>query len=554
VTRLGPFACGALACLGAAACAPKAAVTSGAAADGGTTLTSPTGSGALTLDEVGAHCGGSRLAPGVLRRLTRQELENTILDVFPSIGAQWSGVDLGPDPVSTLGFGNDASSLLMGEQTGREVLATAKDVATLVTDAAHLPGIEGCAASEPGEACAEQFLADFGPRLYRRPLTDDEHAELLASYRSVSARAGFPLGLKWMLVAMLESPELLYRSELGDGAGKLDPFEVATELAYAYGGSAPGPDLLAKADRGELGTPEAREVEARALLATPRGQDAFMEFFREWSGYERVLGTDKAEVGLGEFTTVIAPLLAEETRRFFDAVVIQGDGNVKDLLTTGTTYLDSNLAGFYGYGAGVTDFAPVERPAGKGIGILAQASILASRAHYDFTSPTFRGLFVYSQLLCRQPLARPMNVPAVQDAPAANTTRERYETQHEQGACAACHRLFEPFGYGLEHFDAAGLYRVNENGYDIDAHAIVPLDASTTLEFDGLEDLAHKLAGLPEVTDCVSGLLTNYVFGGAGGQTCLAEEARTGLAEGQVGLRDFYLSLTAAPSFAKRAR
>jgi hypothetical protein len=503
---------------------------------------------APSLDGARARCATSKLAPPTLRRLTRQELGNAIRDVFPTIAAQWSGVDLGPDPISPLGFGNDASTLVVGEQTAREILATAKDVAALVTDSAHLTAILPCATTAD-DACGGTFIDTFGPSLYRRPLTADERAELVASFRSVGARAGFVLGVKWALIAMLQSPAFLYRSELGGATGRLDQYEVATELAFTYGGSTPGPDLLAKAGRGTLDTPDAVAVEARALLATQPGQDALMQFFREWSGYERVLGADRA--GAAEFPTLVAPFLAEETRRFLEAVVLTG-GGVKDLLTTSTTFLDSNLATFYGYGAGVTNFAAVERPAGRGVGLLAQASILASRSHYDFTSPTFRGLFVYAQLLCRQPLARPLGVPAVEDAPAADTTRQRYETQHAHGGCAACHQLFEPFGYGLEHFDAVGLYRVNENGYPLDTHAVVALDDATTLAFDGLEDLATKLAALPEVTDCVSGLLASYVFGGAGGQTCLAEDGRASLAQGQVGLRDFYLSLATAPSFAAR--
>jgi len=67
-------------------------------------------------------------------------------------------------------------------------------------------------------------------------------------------------------------------------------------------------------------------------------------------------------------------------------------------------------------------------------------------------------------------------------------------------------------------------------------------------------DLEAKLAAMDGVTDCVSGLLANYAFGGGGGQVCLAEEARTGLEKGMYGLRDFYAQLATAPSFTRRAR
>jgi hypothetical protein len=507
--------------------------------------------GEPSLSEVRERCASSELAPAALRRLTRRELENAIRDIFPSIDPAWHGVDLGPDPLSVLSFDNDEGTLLIGEQTEQELLTTAKEVASLVTDAAHLPLNLGCAAANRDEACATELVDRFGPQLYRRPLTTVERAELLDYYRSVSARAGFLLGVKWTLIAMLQSPEFLYRSELGDASGKLNQYELASELSFTYGGSTPSPELLAKAERGELGSPGALSAEAAALFESPRGQDTLMSFFREWTGYERVLGVDKANVGA--FPSDIAPLLAEETRRFLSHVVLEGNGNVKDLLTENTTFINLDLSYFYRFGSNISDFTQVSRPAGQGIGLLAQASILAARAHYDFSSPVFRGLFVYSQLLCREPMSRPLGVPAAEDAPLASTTRERFEKLHAQPSCASCHQVFEPFGYGLEHFDAAGVYRENENGNTIDAHASVTLDDGTTLEFDGLEDLAQKLAALPEVTDCVSGLLASYVFGGAGGQPCLAEEARAQLQQGQIGLRDYYLSLASAPSFSARA-
>jgi hypothetical protein len=539
----------ALAALPACASGPAAGTRAPSSVSGEDDTPPPGGTPALAA--VGARCARTRLAPRQLRRLTRQELESTIRDVFPTISEAWFGVDLGADPVSTLGFANDASALLVGEQTAGEILDTAKDVAALVTDPTFLPGVLPCAAATPDPACAESFVDTYGPRLYRRPLTSDERDELVALDQSVSGQAGFAAGLKWTLVAMLQSPALIYRSEIGDAAGNLDAYEIATELSYTYGGSAPTPDLLEAAKAGALAAPSELAARARALLAAPRGRAAFTEFFRQWSGYDRVLGADRA--GAGMFTADVAPHLAEETRQFFDAIAVEGNGGVSDLLTTPTTFVDGDLAIFYGYGtASGAAYIATPRPPGRGVGLLAQASILSGRSHYDFTSPTFRGLFVYEQLLCRQPEARPADVHAVTDSPAATTTRQRYEQEHAQGACAGCHQLFEPFGYGLEHYDATGRWRDNENGYPLDTRASVQLDAATTLTFDGLEDLAGQLAARPEVTDCVSGLLASYVFAGAGGQTCLAEEARAQLGGGAVGLRDYFLSLASAPSFSKR--
>jgi hypothetical protein len=51
----------------------------------------------------------------------------------------------------------------------------------------------------------------------------------------------------------------------------------------------------------------------------------------------------------------------------------------------------------------------------------------------------------------------------------------------------------------------------------------------------------------------VSGLAAVYAFAGAGGRTCLAEDARAAFARGDVGVLDYFAQLAGSPSFAERA-
>ena len=364
----------------------------------------------------------------------------------------------------------------------------------------------------------------------------------------MSARAGFTVGLKWSLVAMLESPEFLYRSELGDDTGTLTPYERATELSFTYGGSTPSPELLAKAASGALATPDALESEARALLATPSGHDALRAFFREWTGYGRIIGNDRANVG--NFTKDIALLLAEETKRSIDAIVLDGNGTVQDLLTSETTYMNSRLAAFYRYGAGTESFGPVARPVGRGIGLLAQPSIVSPALRLHFAD-----------------LPRPLRVletavPKAADAAPGRAGRSRCDVcQHDaralRGTSRARHLRGVPPDLRAIRLRARALRRHRplpreRERLRIHTYATVQLDPTTTIAFDGLEDSARKLAALPEVTDCVSGLLASYVFGGASGPTCLADEDCANLEQSRIG-RDFYVSLARTPSFGARA-
>jgi hypothetical protein len=493
----------------------------------------------------------------MLRRLTQQEFQRTVTDIFPQIVSGWSGVKIGTDAVSSLGFSNDATTLVVGQQTAQEILDTAEDVATRVTDPSVLSTILPCAATSADATCAGQFISEYGERLFRRPLSADETKTYSDYFNSVMGRSSFALGIKWTLVALFQSPNAVYRSEIGTANGSsyaLSQYEIATELAYSFGGSTPSPDLLAKAASGALATPDARLAEARALLATDNGKEAVRELFREWSGYTVVQA--RAKNMRTDFTSVSADMV-KETQNFIDDVVFTNSGSLKDLLTAPYTFLNASLSTFYGYGAQTGDFAKVDRPANWGIGLLAQGSLLAANAHADADSPTWRGLLVFSKMFCNTKPTPPPSVPTIPPpAPGTETTRQRYETTHMQKntSCPVCHTKWDPIGFGFEHFDYVGRYRDAEDGLPIDSTGYV-LDAqgNKSLTFDGATDLATQLAADPDVTDCVSGLMSEYIYAGGGGVSCLAETARGGFDKGQFGLVEYLAELATERQFSERA-
>ena len=530
--------------------------TAGGAGTGGQSGGPGTNPGPTTTGE-GAKvtCATSKVGPPMLRRLTQREFQNTAADIFPQIVSGWTGVKIGTDAVSALGFSNDAATLVVGQQTAQEILATAEDVATRVTADSVLPTILPCSAAAADAGCATTFIAQYGARLFRRPLTADETARYTAYFTSVSGRSTFKMGLKWTLVALFQSPNAVYRAEVGVANGgkyALSQNEIATELAYNFGGSTPSPDLLAKAAAGALGTPAARLAEARNLLTTPNGQEAVRELFREWTGYAVVKARTKTNTA---FAATMATEMTNETQAFIDDVVFTHNGSLSDLLTAPYTMTDSTLAAYYGFGAGSADFARVDRPANWGIGLLAQGSVLAANAHADADSPTWRGLLVYQKLFCNTKPKPPPNVPSISTPMLGKvTTRQRYEQEHAANAvCSGCHTHWDPIGFGFEHFDEIGRYRADEGGLAIDTTGYA-LDGAgkKTMSFDGATDLATQLARDPDVTACVSGLMSEYVYAGGGGVSCLAETARAALAKGQFGLIEYLAQLSTEPQFSER--
>ena len=517
-----------------------------------------------TVDTLAAACPSTQLAPPLLRRLAASEYAATVSAAFAPLVA--AGLDLTPlfaigdDTLSKLRLGTDASVLLVGNQTAKEVMTTAEAVAGAVTAADRLPTLLPCAtAAAPDDACASNLIASVGQALFRRPLTVDERDRYLANHRSIAGRSDFRTGLKWTLAAMLQSPAMLYRTEIGmpqgGGAYALAPEETATALAYDFGGGPPSAALLARAAAGALADPQQRTAEAKQLLLTAGGRQVVAQFFRQWSLYPRVITETRAP---DNFDTV-RQAMVDETARFIDEVVMTRGGGVKDLLTAPVTLLNPTLATFYGYGSAAAgaaaDWAVVDRPPTAGVGLLAQGSILAGNAHPDSSSPTLRGLLVYERMLCNQRPLPPPSVPRIEAAaPGVKTTRQRYEESHAaNGVCNVCHQHFDPIGFGFEHFDQTGRYRADESGLPIDASGTArAADGTTLFAFDGLPDLAQKLAALPQVSSCLGGFAEAFVFGGGGGQSCLAADERQSLIDGRLGVLDYLAALAASPSFVQR--
>src|SRR6185295_18199493 len=175
-----------------------------------------------------------------------------------------------------------------------------------------------------------------------------------------------------------------------------------------------------------------------ALQQTPKGREVLEQFFREWTGYEKVLGTTKMAVA--DFDVVQTSMI-QETQQFIDEIVFNTGGNVKDLLTAKYTFVDAKLSQFYNIpgGGGGGTFTKVNRPANWGMGLLAQGSILAGTSHPTMTSPVFRGLLVFTNLLCNTRPKPPPVVPTINEMVPANTTRQRFEMLHAQPGCSTCH-------------------------------------------------------------------------------------------------------------------
>jgi hypothetical protein len=519
------------------------------------------GSGGSTVITVA--CSTAALGSPALRLMTRSEIQSTLADAFPEVKTQWSA-SLPANTISDFGFDNDQGATV-GTQLAGSILDTAKSVATAVTGNA-LSTLLPCSTSAADRKCAETFLAKYGPRLFRRPLTTAEHDKYLTFFDASKTKSDFKTALKWMTVGLIQSPVTLYRSEIGtdkgDGTRALTAYEMASELSYMYTGSAPTDAMLTSAGSGNLGDAGAL---AKTLLATDAGKQMLQRFFEQYLDYANV--TSVAKGNIQNFSQLSGDMV-KETHAFIDDIVFQKGGGVKELLTATTTNPSKALAAYYatgnaysgGFPMPATDYASVTRPTKLGIGILAQGSFLATHASSTTSSPTKRGLFPYRKLFCKPKLTPPPNIPSIDQMPTTtvpiNTTRDRYELSHQltngpTGPCANCHKLFDPMGFGFEHFDEGGRYRAKEGTFDINSAASSLAPDGSTLMFTDQESLMNGLAGQPVIHECLAAYLAMYSFGS--NEACIGASQVADLRAGKIGIADAFAKLATEPHFSKRS-
>ena len=124
---------------------------------------------------------------------------------------------------------------------------------------------------------------------------------------------------------------------------------------------------------------------------------------------------------------------------------------------------------------------------------------MAGFAYTGSRSPIHRGIFI-----ARSVLGRSLRPPPEAVAPLAPhlrpdlTTRERVALQTKPESCQSCHAMINPLGFTLEHFDAVGRFRKEENGKPVNATGAYRTRNGDTVQFSGVNDLAKFLAASPE--------------------------------------------------------
>lgn len=448
-------------------------------------------------------CGVPHVAPSSLGRLTRVEYDFAIEDLLGDTSRP--ARSFAPDDVTTgYEIGSTVSPLL-----AEQYLDTATVLAERAT--ADLPALTGCASTLSDEACAQRFIEQVGRRAYRRALTSEESASLLELYRTGTMLEDHRTGMQLVLEAILVSPSFLYHVEgagpdvAGEDTVALDGFEIASRLSFFLWRSLPDDELLDAAEAGELADVTNVEMQARRMLEDGRAARGMDDFHRQWLDLDRLAAVERDAAVYPEFS----PELATDMRASLDAYiddVMQSDGSLDTLFHGGFAYVNERLAPIYGI-EGVTGDELRRMPVDETqrAGLLTQPALLTLHGKSNQSDPIHRGIFVRTRLLCQQLPPPPDDIDIVPpDLEPGLTTRERFDQHRDEPACAGCHELIDPIGFGFESYDALGRFRDVEEGQAIDASGDVRQAGDASGEFDGLLELTDQLAASETVRSCVA--------------------------------------------------
>jgi len=453
-----------------------------------------------------------------LRRLTRSQYNNTVRDLLGVAGDPAGG--FGVDEEDT-GFASNDRAPLTDLQ-----LEKYQQAADAIADnaVANLANVMNCAPGAAEADCVDQFIAKFGKRALRRPLTAPEVTKYKALFTKVRTGGTLANGVATVISAFLQSPYFIYKIELGEpgATGKdlipLSGYEVGTRLAYFLTDSTPDDALLAAADAGKLKTPEGIAAEAQRLLTSPKARDTIISFFQQWLGVDDLLTVEKDPKAYAMFDPTLRSAMRDEVLELVDQVTRLGDGKLTTLLTTNTTWIRGPIYPLYGLpmqgNAGGSILHKVTLPASERSGIFTTAGVMAKYGHADQSSPVGRGKVISERILCVIPPDPPPGVAANIPPPDPNVpTRVRFEQHRTMPQCSSCHALLDPLGVTFENYDGIGRYRTMDGGKAVDASSTLMGTKASDGPVKNAIELLAKLSNAQETRDCFARQMFRYAFG-----------------------------------------
>ncbi|MDA7667424.1 DUF1588 domain-containing protein [bacterium] len=303
----------------------------------------------------------------------------------------------------------------------------------------------------------KRVIRRFAEKAFSSDLSEEELTPYFSvSHGSFKKHGDFVRATKAGLKAILCSPRFL----MAPGEHANPSYSKAAALARMLWLSVPDEELL-RLSKTEKLSDEALQVVIDQMLRDERSQRMIHSFCDQWLNLRSL---DKVTPSLKlypEYNDLLNHYLPIETRRYLNHL-IQENQPVGLLIDSDFSFLNQRLAQHYGIEGIIgqemrqVSFSP-EVPRG---GLLTMGSVLKVTTDGYDTSPILRGAWVSKNIVGTPLSPPPPNVSAIEpEHGEATTLREQIEQHKSSKTCYACHKSIDPYGFGLESFDATGHWR-----------------------------------------------------------------------------------------------
>ena len=371
----------------------------------------------------------------------------------------------------------------------------------------HLFALAGTKADAPDRSeKLKAFTLRFAQMAYRRPLTDEQKADLTAIY---AASVVPEVAAKRAFIFTLSNPAFLY-----PGIGPQDDYAVASRLALALWDSVPDPALLKAASAGQLKDAAQVRLQAQRMMKDPRARSKMRDFLHHWLHVEEGAEIAKDQKEYPGFDQGVVMDLRTSLDLFAESIVWSEASDYRQLLLSDTILMNERLAKFYGQkveaGGG---FQPVKMDADQRGGVLTHPFVLATFSYTKSSSPIHRGVFVTRNILGLMLKPPPMAIAFMDDKfDPSFTMREKVTELTSKPACMSCHVTINPLGFSFERFDAVGRVRSTDNKKPVNPTSDYTTSDGNVIKLTGARDVAiHAAESLSGQTGFVRNLFQEMV-------------------------------------------
>lgn len=494
-----------------------------------------------------------------IRRITETQYRRTIADIFGSgikINARFE-----PEKREEGLLAIGSAELSLTSSGFEQYFALAGSISDQALGEKQRTTSVPCKPADPNradDACARQFIESYGERLFRRPLTESETLVRLKTASAGAERTGdFYAGLKLALTSLLVAPEFLFRVETAEpdpansAQYRLDAYTKAARVSFLLWDSGPDQELLAAARSGAIHIESGLKQQLSRMISSPRFEDGARAFFTDMlqlDGFENLV---KDPAIYPKFNQTVSDSFKEQTLKTVIDLLVRQRRDYRDLFTSNETFINRPLAAVYQIPYASNEaWASYTFPQSSGrSGILTHAGFLSLFSHPGTSSPTRRGIKLLEIFLCEPTPEPPPDVDfsKVQDT-TKGTVRGRLLDHMNNKGCAACHRITDPPGLALEHFDGLGQLRTMENGAKIDVNGDL-----YGLKFEGAQGLGRVLRKNPDACACLVRKIYAYGVGRKAEQRdedYLSNQAKA-FADAGYRLPDLMAQIASSPEFFK---